>query len=73
MRGTLQAANLRIAGPGDGPKLTEDELAPDWYEPETKKRKASASLTKDLEKKKAANIAVDEEDEMLGALIPTRR
>ena len=26
MRGTLQAANLRIAGPGDGPKLT-DRLA----------------------------------------------
>ena len=44
-------------------KLTEDDLAPDWYEPEakTKKRKASISLTKDLEKKKkAASIAANE-------------
>ena len=50
-------------------------MAPDWYEPEakTKKHKASASLTKDLEKKKkAASIAVDEENEMLGTAIPTR-
>ena len=57
-------------------KLTEDDLAPDWYEPEakTKKRKASASLTKDLEKKKkAASTIVDEENEMLGTAIPTRR
>ena len=56
-------------------KLTDDDLAPYWYEPEakTKKRKASVSLTKDLEKKKkAANIAVDEDD-MLGATIPTGR
>ena len=56
-------------------KLAEDELAPDWYEPEAKakKRKASASLTKELEKKKVASIAVDEENEMLGTAIPTRR
>ena len=56
-------------------KLTEDDLAPDWYEPEAKpkKRKASVTLTKDLEKEKKASIAVDEEDEMLGATIPTRR
>ena len=57
-------------------KLTEDDLAPDWYEPEakTKKRKASASLTKELEKKKkAASTAVDKENEMLGTAIPTRR
>ena len=50
-------------------------MAPDWYEPEPKpkKRKASAALTKDLEKKKkAANIVVDEDD-MLGATIPTGR
>ena len=50
-------------------------MAPDWYEPEakTKKRKASVSLTKNLEKKKkAASIAVDEDD-MLGATIPTGR
>ena len=56
--------------------MTDDDLAPDWYEPEAKpkKRKASVTLTKDLEKKKkAANITVDEEDEMLGATIPTRR
>ena len=56
--------------------MTDEDLAPDWYEPEAKpkKRKASVTLTKDLEKKKkAANIAVDEEDEMLGTLIPTRR
>ena len=57
-------------------KLAEDDLAPDWYEPEdkTKKRKASASLTKELEKKKkAASTAVDKENEMLGTAIPTRR
>ena len=56
--------------------MTDEDLAPDWYEPEPKpkKRKASATLTKDLEKKKKAeNIVVDEEDEMLGATIPTRR
>ena len=43
-------------------KLTEDDLAPDWYEPEanTKKRKASASLTKELEKKKKAAITAVE-------------
>ena len=57
-------------------KLTEDDLVPDWCEPEakTKKHKAFVSLTKDLEKKKnAASTAIDEEDEMLGATIPTRR
>ena len=57
-------------------KLAEDELAPNWYEPEVKpkKCKASAALTKDLEKKKkAASNAVDEENEMLGTAIPTRR
>ena len=56
-------------------KLTEDDLAPRWYEPETrpKKHKASATLTKDLEKKKkAASSAADEENEMLGTAIPTR-
>ena len=51
-------------------------MAHDWYEPEPKpkKRKASAALTKDLEKnkKKAAHVAVDEDD-MLGATIPTGR
>ena len=57
-------------------KLAQDELAPDWYEPEakSKKRKASAALTKELEKKKkAAATAVDEENEMLGTAIPVRR
>ena len=55
--------------------MAEDELAPDWYEPEakSKKRKASAALTKELEKKKkAASTAVDEENEMLGTAVPTR-
>ena len=55
--------------------MTDEDLAPDWYEPEPKrkKRKASVTLTKDLEKKKkAANVVVDEDD-MLGATIPTRR
>ena len=55
--------------------MTEEDLAPDWYEPEPKpkKRKASATLTKDLErKKKAAHVVVDEDD-MLGATIPTGR
>ena len=57
-------------------KLAEDDLAPDWNEPEakTKKRKASASLTKELEKKKkAASTVADEENEMLGTVIPIRR
>ena len=57
-------------------KLTEDDLAPEWYEPEKpKKRKASATLTKDLEKKKkkkAAHVVADDDD-MLGATIPTGR
>ena len=51
-------------------------MAPDWYEPEAKpkKRKASVTLTKDLEKKKkAASIVVDKEDKMLEATIPTGR
>ena len=50
-------------------------MAPDWYElePKPKKHKASAALTKDLEKKKkAANVVVNEDD-MLGATIPTGR
>ena len=53
----------------------EDDFAPDWYEPEPKlkKRKVSATLTKDLEKKKkAAYVAVDEDDTM-GVTIPTGR
>ena len=56
-------------------KLAEDDLAPDWYEPEakTKKRKASTSLMKELEKKTAASTTVNEENEMLGTAIPTRR
>ena len=57
-------------------KLMEDDLALDWYEPEakTKKHKASASLMKQLEKKKkAAASAVDEENEMLGTAIPVKR
>ena len=57
-------------------KLAEDELAPDWYQPEakTRKRKASATLTKELEKKKkAASTVPDEENEMVGTAIPTRR
>ena len=56
--------------------MAEDKLAPDWYEPEakSKKHKASAALTKELEKKKkAASTAVNEENEMLGTAIPTRR
>ena len=54
--------------------MTEDDLAPEWYEPEKpKKCKASASLTKELEKKKkAAPIAVDEDDTM-GINIPVGR
>ena len=56
-------------------RLTEDDLAPEWYEPEKpKKRKASASLTKELEKKKkkTAPIAVDEDD-LIGINIPVGR
>ena len=54
----------------------DDDLPPEWYEPEAKpkKHKASVTLTKDLEKKKnVASIVVDEEDKMLRATIPTRR
>ena len=50
-------------------------MAPDWYEPEKpKKCKASTTLTKDLEKKKkkAAPIAVDEDD-LMGTNIPIGR
>ena len=56
-------------------KLADDELAPDWYEPEakTKKRKASATLTKEPEKEKKAATTVDEENEMLGTAIPVRQ
>ena len=57
-------------------KLTEEDLAPRWYEPEikSKKCKPSTTITKDLEKrKKAASNATDEENEILGTLIPTRR
>ena len=56
-------------------KLTEDDLAPDWFEPEkAKKRKASANLTKEVEKKKkkAVTVVIDEED-MAGINIPTGR
>ena len=55
--------------------MTDEDLALGWYEPEPKpkKRKASATSTKDLErKKKAAHVVVDEDD-MLGATIPTGR
>ena len=57
-------------------KLVEDNLAPLWYEPEikTKKCKFSATITKDLEKsKKAATHAAEEEHEILGNTIPTKR
>ena len=56
-------------------RLTEDDLAPDWHEPEkTKKRKASSDPTKEAEKKKkkAVTIVIDEED-MAGINIPTGR
>ena len=56
-------------------KLTEDDLAPDWFEPEKpKKRKASANLTKEAEKKKkkAATVVVDKDD-MMGINIPVGR
>ena len=51
-------------------------MVPDWYEPEPKpkKRKASTTLIKDLErmKKKAAPAAIDEDD-MMGVTTPTGR
>ena len=56
-------------------RLREDDLAPEWYEPEKpKKRKASTNLAKDAKKrkKKAAPIAVDEDD-LMGANIPIGR
>ena len=55
--------------------MTEDDLAPEWYEPEKpKKREASTALTKELEKKKkkTAPIAVDEDDSV-GINIPVGR
>ena len=51
-------------------------MAPDWYKPDPKpkKRKASTALTKDLEKKKKKPThVVADDDDMLGATIPTRR
>ena len=56
-------------------KLTEEDLAPDWHEPEkTKKRKTPANPTKEAEKKKkkAVTVVADEED-MAGINIPTGR
>ena len=55
--------------------MTDEDLAPDWYEPEPKpkKRKASGILTKELEKKKKAALVVVDEDDMLGAAIPVGR
>ena len=51
-------------------KLMEDDLAPDWFGPEKpKKRKASSNLTKEVEKKKAMTVVVDEND-MMGLNIP---
>lgn len=55
--------------------MTEDDLAPDWHEPEkTKKRKTPANPTKEAEKKKkkAVTVIADEED-MAGINIPTGR
>ena len=57
-------------------KLTEEDLAPRWYEPEirSKQCKLSTTATKDLEKrKKAATNAADKENEILGTTISTRR
>ena len=52
----------------------EDDLAPDWFEPEkTKKCKAPANLTKEAEKKKKAATIVIDEDAMAGINIPTGR
>ena len=56
-------------------KLTEDDLAPDWHEPEkAKKRKAPSNPTKEAEKKKkkTTTIVLDDED-MAGVNIPTGR
>ena len=57
-------------------KLTEVDLAPRWYELDNKSKKCkpSATLTKDLEKKKKAALnAADEENEILGTIIPTKQ
>ena len=56
-------------------KLTEDDLAPDWFEPEkAKKRKASANLTKEAEKKKKkATTVVADDDDTMGINIPIGR
>ena len=56
-------------------RLTKDDLAPDWHEPEkTKKRKTPANPTKEAEKKKkkTTTIVLDDED-MAGVNIPTGR
>ena len=56
-------------------KLVDDDLVPSWYKLETrpKNRKPSATLTKDLEKKKkVASSTTDEENDILGTVIPTR-
>jgi len=51
-------------------RLEEADMAPNWYEPgagKSKKRKASAATTKDLEKKrKAAMTAAPDNDDTKG-------
>ena len=57
-------------------KLTEDDLVPDWHEPEkSKKRKASSNPTKEAEKKKKKKVVtiIIDEDDMAGINIPTGR
>ena len=55
-------------------KLTEDDLASDWHEPEkTKKRKASSNPTKEAEKKKKTVTIVLDDEDMAGVNIPTGR
>ena len=53
--------------------LTEEDLAPNYYNAGAKSRKRKLTSTKDLEKKKKAAATTEAEDEILGEKIPTKR
>jgi len=53
--------------------LTEEDLAPNYYNAGARPRKRKLTSTKDLEKKKKATVSIEAEDEILGEKIPTKR
>ena len=53
--------------------LTEEDLAPRYYDAGTRPKKRKLISTKDLEKKKKAAVTTEAEDEILGSKIPTKQ